>query len=152
MVTRDPASSPQSRPEGSPDAQLYDNRTNTCSNSVLLCASPKSPHERDWQSCQWLSVTFLPVRSLTPTRRETVSAEKNPNDTREQELWERISTSEGAERAEVLDELSHIAYHRSSYTECLNLIESSLEIYYKLGGAENYLSEMTHLYEGKPTA
>ena len=78
-----------------------------------------------------------------------MSAEKNQNDTREQELWERISTSEGAERAEVLDELSHIAYNRSSYTECLNLIESSLEIYYKLGGAENYLSEMTHLYEGK---
>lgn len=78
-----------------------------------------------------------------------MSAEKNPNDTREQELWERITTSEGAERAEVLDELSHIAYNRNSYTECLNLIESSLEIYYKLGGADNYLSEMTHLYEGK---
>jgi tetratricopeptide (TPR) repeat protein len=78
-----------------------------------------------------------------------VSAEKNPIDTREQELWERISTTEGAERAEVLDELSHIAYNRSSYTECLNLIESSLEIYYKLGGAQNYLKEMTHLYEGK---
>ncbi len=78
-----------------------------------------------------------------------MSAEKKPNDTREQELWERISTSEGAERAEVLDELSHIAFNRSSYTECLNLIESSLEIYYKLGGAQNYLKEMTHLYEGK---
>ena len=78
-----------------------------------------------------------------------MSAEKKPNDTREQELWERISTSEGAERAEVLDELSHIAYNRSSYTECLNLLESSLEIYYKLGGAQNYLKEMTHLYEGK---
>lgn len=78
-----------------------------------------------------------------------MSAEKNPNDTREQELWERITTSEGAERAEVLDELSHIAYNRNSYTECLNLIESSLEIYYKLGGADNYRSEMTHLYEGK---
>jgi tetratricopeptide (TPR) repeat protein len=78
-----------------------------------------------------------------------VSAEKKPNDTREQELWERITTSEGAERAEVLDELSHIAYNRNSYAECLNLIESSLEIYYKLGGAHNYLSEMTHLYEGK---
>ena len=57
--------------------------------------------------------------------------------------------TEGAERAEVFDELSHIAYNRSSYTECLNLIESSLDIYFKLGGAENYLSEMTHLYEGK---
>lgn len=78
-----------------------------------------------------------------------MSAEKKPNDTREQELWERISTSEGAERAEVFDELSHIAYNRSSYSECLSLIESSLEIYYKLGGAQNYLKEMTHLYEGK---
>jgi tetratricopeptide (TPR) repeat protein len=81
--------------------------------------------------------------------KETVSTEKNEKDTREQELWDRISTTEGAERAEVLDELSHIAYNRSSYTECLNLIESSLEIYYKLGGAQNYLKEMTHLYEGK---
>jgi len=78
-----------------------------------------------------------------------VSAEKNPNDTREQELWERISTTEGAERAEVLDELSHLAYNRNKYNECLQLIESSLEIYYKLGGAHNYLKEMTHLYEGK---
>jgi tetratricopeptide (TPR) repeat protein len=57
--------------------------------------------------------------------------------------------TEGAERAEVFDELSHIAYNRSSYSECLSLIESSLEIYYKLGGAQNYLKEMTHLYEGK---
>jgi tetratricopeptide (TPR) repeat protein len=78
-----------------------------------------------------------------------VSAEKTPNDTREQELWERITMTEGAERAEVFDELSHIAYNRSSYSECLSLIESSLEIYYKLGGAQNYLKEMTHLYEGK---
>jgi len=78
-----------------------------------------------------------------------VSAEKNPNDTREQELWERISTTEGADRAEVLDELSHLAYNRNKYNECLQLIESSLEIYYKLGGAHNYLKEMTHLYEGK---
>lgn len=78
-----------------------------------------------------------------------MSAEKTPNDTREQELWERITMTEGAERAEVFDELSHIAYNRSSYSECLSLIESSLEIYYKLGGAQNYLKEMTHLYEGK---
>ena len=78
-----------------------------------------------------------------------MSAERNQNDTREQELWERITMTEGAERAEVFDELSHIAYNRSSYSECLSLIESSLEIYYKLGGAQNYLKEMTHLYEGK---
>ena len=44
-----------------------------------------------------------------------MSAENNhENETHEQELWERISTTEGIERAEVLDELSHIAYRRDS--------------------------------------
>jgi tetratricopeptide (TPR) repeat protein len=78
-----------------------------------------------------------------------VSAERNQKDTREQELWERMTMTEGAERAEVLDELSHIAYNRDNYVECLHLIDTSLDIYFKLGGADVYLNEMSHLYKGK---
>jgi len=78
-----------------------------------------------------------------------VSAEKNEKDTQEQELWERISTSEGTERAEVLDELSHIAYNRDNYIECLQLVDTSIEIYFKQGGLDLYLKELMHLYHGK---
>jgi tetratricopeptide (TPR) repeat protein len=81
--------------------------------------------------------------------KETVSAEKNEKETQEQELWERIRTTEGAERAEVLDELSHIAYNRDNYTECLNLVETSIDIYFKEGGLDSYLTELIHLYHGK---
>ena len=78
-----------------------------------------------------------------------MSAERNQKDTREQELWERMTMTEGAERAEVLDELSHIAYNRDNYVECLHLIDTSLDIYFELGGADVYLNEMSHLYKGK---
>ena len=83
------------------------------------------------------------------TREESVSAEKNEKDTQEQELWERISTSDGTERAEVLDELSHIAYNRDNYIECLQLVDTSIEIYFKQGGLDLYLKELMHLYHGK---
>jgi tetratricopeptide (TPR) repeat protein len=78
-----------------------------------------------------------------------VSAEKNEKEAQEQELWERISTTEGAERAEVLDELSHIAYKKDNYTECLHLVDTSIEIYFKQGGLDIYLKEIMHLYHGK---
>ena len=78
-----------------------------------------------------------------------MSAEKNEKDTQEQELWERISTSEGTERAEVLDELSHIAYNRDNYIECLQLVDTSIDIYFKQGGLDVYLKELMHLYHGK---
>ena len=78
-----------------------------------------------------------------------MSTEKNEKDTREQELWDRISTSEGTERAEVLDELSHIAYKRDNYIECLHLVDTSIEIYFKQGGLDLYLKELIHLYHGK---
>jgi tetratricopeptide (TPR) repeat protein len=78
-----------------------------------------------------------------------VSAENNEKDIREQELWDRISTSEGTERAEVLDELSHIAYKRDNYIECLHLVDTSIDIYLKQGGLEIYLKEIMHLYHGK---
>ena len=77
-----------------------------------------------------------------------MSAESNEYNTQEQELWDRMSTTEGRERAEVLDELSHIAYKKDNYTECLHLVDTSIEIYYKLGGTDVYLKELIHLYKG----
>jgi tetratricopeptide (TPR) repeat protein len=82
-------------------------------------------------------------------RKEAVSAEPNNGKAQEQELWDRISTTEGAERAEVLDELSHIAYKRDNYIECLHLLDTSIEIYFKHGGLDVYLKELIHLYHGK---
>jgi len=82
------------------------------------------------------------------TRKDPVSAENNEHNTQEQELWDRMSMTEGRERAEVLDELSHIAYKKDNYTECLHLVDTSIGIYYKLGGADVYLKELIHLYKG----
>ena len=59
-----------------------------------------------------------------------------------------MSTTEGRERAEVLDELSHFAYKKDNYTECLHLVDTSIGIYYKLGGSDVYLKELIHLYKG----
>lgn len=59
-----------------------------------------------------------------------------------------MSTTEGAARAEVLDELSHIAYSKNNYKECLQFIETSIEIYFSLT-SEFYTKELIHLYEGK---
>ena len=81
-------------------------------------------------------------------RRDPMSAENNEHNTHEQELWDRMSTTEGRERAEVLDELSHIAYRKDNYTECLHLVDTSIGIYYKLGGSDVYLKELIHLYKG----
>jgi tetratricopeptide (TPR) repeat protein len=78
-----------------------------------------------------------------------VSAEyNNENNTQEQELWERISTTEGMERAEVLDELSYIAYRRDDFNECLQLVDTSIDIYFKLG-MDSHIKELIHAYEGK---
>jgi hypothetical protein len=78
-----------------------------------------------------------------------VSAENNnENNTQELELWERMSTTEGAERAEVLDELSHIAFRRDAFNECLQLVDTSIDIYFKLG-MDSHIKELIHLYEGK---
>lgn len=82
-------------------------------------------------------------------RRVTVSTEPNNGKAQEQELWDRISTTEGAERAEVLDELSHIAYKKDNFIECLNLVDTSIDIYFKQGGLDIYLTELIHLYHGK---
>ena len=78
-----------------------------------------------------------------------MSTEPNNGKAQEQELWDRVSTTEGAERAEVLDELSHIAYKKDNFIECLHLVDTSIEIYFKHGGLDVYLSELIHLYHGK---
>jgi tetratricopeptide (TPR) repeat protein len=78
-----------------------------------------------------------------------VSTEPNNEKAQERELWDRIRTTEGAERAEVLDELSHIAYKRDNFVECLQLVDTSIEIYFKHGGLDVYLTELIHLYHGK---
>ena len=78
-----------------------------------------------------------------------MSTENNEHNTQEQELWDRIRTTEGTERAEVLDELSHIAYNRDNYIECLHLVDTSMDIYFKQGGLDLYLKEITHLTQGK---
>jgi tetratricopeptide (TPR) repeat protein len=78
-----------------------------------------------------------------------VSTEPNHEKAQERELWDRIRTTEGAERAEVLDELSHIAYKRDNFIECLHLVDTSIEIYFKHGGLDVYLTELIHLYHGK---
>ena len=78
-----------------------------------------------------------------------MSTENNEHNTQEQELWDRIRTTEGTERAEVLDELSHIAYNRDNYIECLHLVDTSMDIYFKQGGLDIYLKEITHLTQGK---
>ena len=82
------------------------------------------------------------------TRKEAVSAEKNEPDTQELELWDRIGTTTGVERAEVLDELSHFAYKKNNYTECLQLIDTSIDLYFK-DCMDAHIPELIHLYEGK---
>ena len=77
-----------------------------------------------------------------------MSAEGNQPDTQEQELWDRIGTTTGVERAEVLDELSHFAYRKDNYTECIQLIDTSVEIYSTLN-SDLYTKQLIHLYEGK---
>ena len=66
----------------------------------------------------------------------------------ESELWERISATDGVERAEVLAELSHFAYKRDDYAECIQLCETSIELY-KKSEPNTHLNELIHLHEGK---
>ena len=66
----------------------------------------------------------------------------------ERELWNRIGTTEGAARAEVLDVLRHIAYKKNNYAARLSLIETSIDIYFTMK-SEFHTKELIHLYEGK---
>ena len=94
--------------------------------------------------CNFLTTSEAPLS----IRKDPVSAEGNKPEAQELELWDRIRTTEGAERAEVLDELSHFAYRKNNYTECLQLIETSIDIYFSLHD-EFHTKELIHLYEGK---
>jgi tetratricopeptide (TPR) repeat protein len=81
-------------------------------------------------------------------REEAVSAEENEKETQELELWDRIGTTTGVERAEVLDELSHFAFKKNNYTECLQLIDTSIDLYFK-DCMDAHIPALAHLYEGK---
>lgn len=81
-------------------------------------------------------------------RKETVSATSDNSRPQEQELWERLRTTEGVEKAEVLDELSHIAYNKNNYIECLQLVDTSIEIYYSLG-IDLHTRDLIHVTQGK---
>ena len=97
-----------------------------------------------------MTVCNFPTTSEAPLsiRKEAVSAEANKPEAQELELWDRIRTTEGAEKAEVLDELSHFAYRKDNYTECIQLIDTSVEIYSSLN-SDLYTKQLIHLYEGK---
>ena len=97
-----------------------------------------------------MTVCNFPSTSEAPlsTRKDPVSTEANQPEAQELELWDRIRTTEGAERAEVLGELSHFAFKKNNYTECIQLIDTSIEIYFSLE-SEFHTKELIHLYEGK---
>lgn len=80
-----------------------------------------------------------------------MSEENNNSDAngevQESDLWERISVTDGVERAEVLAELSHLAYKRDDYAQCIQLCETSIDLYKT--SSQLYLSELIHLHEGK---
>ena len=68
----------------------------------------------------------------------------------ESELWEKIESTHGVERAEVFTELSHFAYGRDDYQTCLQLVETSLDIYRNnADSATTDLHQIVHLNEGK---
>ena len=58
-----------------------------------------------------------------------MSAESRKPEAQELELWERISTTEGLERAEVLEEFSQFASKKNDFKECLQLIDTSIDIF-----------------------
>ena len=79
---------------------------------------------------------------------EHEASNSNNGEVQESELWERISATDGVERAEVLAELSHFAYKRDDYAECIQLCETSIDLY-KTSAPNSHLHELIHLHEGK---
>jgi len=79
---------------------------------------------------------------------ENDGTNSNNGEVQESELWERISATDGVERAEVLAELSHFAYKRDDYAECIQLCETSIDLY-KNNEPNTHLHELIHLHEGK---
>jgi len=73
-----------------------------------------------------------------------VSKENKPD---EKELWKKIPSTQGADRAEAYVELSHLAYDRGDHKAALALCQSAREIY---EGLTTYVgtSQLLHVYEG----
>ena len=86
------------------------------------------------------------VRKFPPedVRRDAVNEE---NELSEEQLWEQLPGLEGAERADVLIELSHEAYKRGAHHEALALCECAKDIYDGLG-AQASGATMAHIYTG----
>ena len=73
-----------------------------------------------------------------------MSKENKPN---EKELWKKIPSTQGADRADAYIELSHLAYDRGDHKAALALCQSAREIY---EGLTTYVgtSQLLHVYEG----
>ena len=73
-----------------------------------------------------------------------MSKENKPD---EKELWKKIPSTQGADRAEAFVELSHLAYDRGDHKAALALCQSAREIY---EGLTTYVgtSQLLHVYEG----
>ena len=73
-----------------------------------------------------------------------MSKENKPD---EKELWRKIPSTQGADRADAYIELSHLAYDRGDHKAALALCESAREIY---EGLTTYVgtSKLLHVYEG----
>jgi len=73
-----------------------------------------------------------------------VSKENKPD---EKELWKKIPSTQGADRADAYIELSHLAYDRGDHKAALALCQSAREIY---EGLTTYVgtSQLLHVYEG----
>jgi tetratricopeptide (TPR) repeat protein len=73
-----------------------------------------------------------------------VSKENKPD---EKELWKKIPSTQGADRADAYIELSHLAYDRGDHKAALALCQSAREIY---EGLTTYVgtSHLLHVYEG----
>jgi tetratricopeptide (TPR) repeat protein len=73
-----------------------------------------------------------------------VSKENKPD---EKELWKKIPTTQGADRAEAYVELSHLAYDRGDHKAALALCQSAREIY---EGLTTFVgtAQLLHVYEG----
>ena len=73
-----------------------------------------------------------------------MSKENKPD---EKELWRKIPSTQGADRAEAFVELSHLAYDRGDHKSALALCQSAREIY---EGLTTFVgtSQLLHVYEG----
>ena len=73
-----------------------------------------------------------------------MSKENKPD---EKELWKKIPSTQGADRADAYIELSHLAYDRGDHKAALALCQSAREIY---EGLTTYVgtSQLLHVYEG----